>query len=288
MENLRAIGLMVASMAGFAIEDMFIKWAAADLPTGEILLIMGAIGAPLFALMTWMQGQSVWSPAFFSGPVVARNFGEMFGTWGFVTALSLVPLATVSAVLQAMPLAVTCAAALFLGQHVGWRRWTAICVGFLGVLIVIRPGMAGFQPNALWTVLAVIGLTLRDIATRKIPTQVSTMQVGAWGFLAVGLLGALMLAKSGGALVPTLPQAGFLGGALLFGMAAYWAITAAMRIGEIAVVTPFRYARLLFALIIGATVFGERPDAATLVGAALIILSGLYTFARERRLAKAA
>ena len=129
---------------------------------------------------------------------------------------------------------------------------------------------------------------MRDIATRKIPAQVSTMQVGAWGFLAVGLLGALMLAKSGGALVPTLQQAGFLGGALLFGMAAYWAITAAMRIGEIAVVTPFRYARLLFALIIGATVFGERPDAATLAGAALIILSGLYTFARERRLAKVA
>lgn len=283
-DNLRGIGLMVASMAGFALEDMFIKWAAADLPPGEILLVMGLVGTPIFALLAAAQGRRVWSPAFLHRAVVARNLGEMVGTWGFITALALVPLATVSSVLQAMPLVVTCGAALFLGQTVGWRRWSAILVGFAGVLIVIRPGMAGFDPKALWTVLAVLGLSLRDLATRRVPTTIGTMEVGCWGFLSVAVLGALMLAASGGFVVPTPAQTFYLSGALVFGMAAYWAITAAMRTGEIPAVTPFRYARLLFALIIGVTVFGERPDTATLVGASLIILSGLYMFARERRM----
>ncbi len=282
-DNLRGIGLMVAAMAGFAIEDMFIKWSAAGLPPGEILLIMGLVGAPVFAALAEMRGRSALSRAFFDRPVLIRNLAEMIGTWGFVLGLALVPLATVSAILQAMPLTVTAGAALVFGQTVGWRRWSAIALGLLGVMIVIRPGTAGFRPEALWAVLAALGLTVRDLATRPIAKGVDTMQVGAWGFAAVGLLGGLMLALSGGGVTPTGVQAAYLGGALVFGMAAYWAITAAMRAGDIPVITPFRYTRLLFALVIGRLVFHEHPDALTLTGAALIILSGLYTLARERR-----
>jgi drug/metabolite transporter (DMT)-like permease len=191
-------------------------------------------------------------------------------------------LTTVTAIFQATPLAVTFGAAIFLGETVGWRRWSAILVGFCGVLLVIRPGLAGFDLASLWSVLAVVGLSVRDLATRRVPARISTMQISAWGFAAVGVLGGGMLAVSGGAVVPTLGQTGLMAGALSFGIAAYWAITQAMRLGEVSVITPFRYARLIFALIIGTTVFGERPDAATLTGAALIIGSGLYTFARER------
>lgn len=282
MENLRGIVLMTASMAGFAIEDMFIKWAAADVPTGQILLLLSVFGTPFFAVLARRQGASLWSKGALHPAVMWRNGGEMLGTAGFVTALALTPLTSATAIFQATPLAVTLGAALFLGETVGWRRWTAILVGFCGVIMIIRPGMDGFDINALWSVVAVIGLSARDVATRRIPQTISTMQLAAWGFIAVGVLGAGMLAGSGGAIWLSGTQAGYIGGALLFGIGAYWAITQASRLGEISVITPFRYARLIFALIIGAVVFHERPDVITLSGAALIIGSGLYTFARER------
>ena len=282
MENLRGIVLMVASMAGFAIEDMFIKWAAADVPTGQILILLSVFGTPVFMALAWRQGARFWETSILHPAVLWRNGGEMLGTAGFVTALSLTPLTSATAIFQATPLAVTLGAALFLGETVGWRRWTAILVGFCGVILIIRPGMDGFNINSLWSIVAVIGLSARDVATRRIPQAISTMQLAAWGFAAVGILGFGMLAVSGGAIWLTLQQSAYIGGALTFGIAAYWAITQASRLGEISVITPFRYSRLLFALFIGALMFGERPDVITLSGAALIIGSGLYTFARER------
>lgn len=282
-ENLRGIALMLAAMALFAAEDLFLKWAAADLPIGEIVFISGAFGMVVFAAMARRQGQVLLGPALWHPAVIARNFGEMLGTWGYITALAAVPLSTVSAVLQATPLAVTMAAALFMQAQVGWRRWSAIAVGFAGVLIVIRPGMDGFRPEALWVVLTVIGLALRDLATRAIPPECSTAQVSAWGLGAAALLGLLMMAATGSVQGPNLNQAAIMLGALVFGTAGYWAITAASRTGEVSVVAPFRYVRLIFAIIIGALVFAERPDMLTLIGAGLIIGSGLYAFAREKR-----
>lgn len=281
-DNLRGIVLMVAAMAGFAMEDMFIKWAASDLPTGQILLMIGVAGAAVFAAMARSQGQRTFVAEALHPAVVGRNLGEMIGTFGFVTALTLAPLSTVSAVAQAMPLAVTMGAALFLGETVGWRRWTAIVTGFLGVLVIIRPGLDGFDPNALWAVLAVFGLGARDLFTRRMPAVIGTMQLSVWGFLAVAVLGAGMLAVSGGGRMPGGAQAGYIGGALAFGIAAYWALTAANRLGEMSVITPFRYSRLLFGVAIGMLVFAERPDVMTLFGGLVIIGSGLYTFARER------
>lgn len=287
-DNLRGIVLMVASMGGFAIEDMFIKWAAVGVPTGQILLMLGIFGTPIFAWMARREGAGIVSAQAWHPAVVWRNLGEMVGTLGFVTALALTPLTSATAIFQAAPLAVTLGAALFLGEKVGWRRWSAICVGFVGVLIIIRPGLSGFQIASLWSVLAVIGLSIRDVATRKIPGTISTLQIAAWGFVAVAILGAGMLLVTGGAVLPTAAQFLFITGALAFGVTAYWAITQAMRLGEISVITPFRYSRLVFAMVIGMAVFHERPDGYTLAGAALIIGSGLYTFARERARKRAA
>ncbi|MBT9244952.1 DMT family transporter [Gemmobacter fulvus] len=287
-DNLRGILLMVAAMGGFALEDMFIKWAAADLPTGQILVMLGVVGTPVFALMARMEGARAWSRLAWHPAVIWRNLGEMVGTFGFITALALTPLTTATAIFQAAPLAVTLGAALFLGEKVGWRRWSAILLGFVGVLIIIRPGFDGFVLASLWSVLAVIGLSVRDVATRRIPGSITTAQISAWGFFAVALLGAMMLAVTGGAVMPTVAQSGYMAGALFFGISGYWAITQAMRVGEVSVVTPFRYARLVFAMVIGMVVFAERPDAITFAGAALIIGSGLYTFARERMRKRAA
>ena len=281
-DNVTGICLMVASMALFGVEDMFLKWAAQGLPLGQIIFISGAFGMPVFVLIAWRQGQRIWVKDALQPAVMARNFGEMVGTGGYIAALATVPLSTVSAVLQAMPLAVTMGAALFLREVVGWRRWSAIAVGFLGVLIVIRPGVDGFRPEALWVLLTVAGLGLRDLASRAIPPQVTTAQVSAWGLAAVALLGVMMMGWSGEVGAVGAWQGFVLLGALLFGTGGYWAITAATRTGEVSVVAPFRYTRLIFAIVIGALVFGEWPDHLTYLGAALIIGSGLYSFARER------
>ena len=281
-DNLGGILRMVAAMALFAVEDMFIKFAAAGLPVGQIVFVAGIFGLPVFVFLARRQGKRVLTRAIWSTPVLLRNLGEMVGTLGYVTAIATVPLATVAAVLQAMPLAVTLGAALFLQEAVGWRRWSAIAVGFAGVLIVIRPGMDGFRPEALWVLLTVAGLALRDLASRAIPAEFSDAQVSAWGLAAVTLLGALMMAAQGDVRVPEPGQMLFLLGAVAFGTGGYWAITAATRTGEVSVVAPFRYARLVFAILIAMAFFGEYPDTATLIGAALIIGSGLYAFARER------
>ena len=280
--NLRGIVLMVVSMAAFAIEDSFIKRAADDMPTGQILLMLGVFGAAIFTVMAARAGQKPFSRDLLQGQVMLRNLGEVIGTMGFITAIALTPLTSATAILQAMPLAVTLGAALFLGESVGWRRWTAILVGFAGVLVIIRPGLEGFDINSLWAVLAVFGLAIRDLATRRVPARIGSMSISVSGFVSVAILGATMLALSGGAVWPGTLQTALMVGALSAGVVGYWMVVEAMRVGEISAVTPFRYARLIFALIIGILIFGERPDLMTLVGATLVIGSGLYTFARER------
>ena len=284
MENLRAIALMVLSMAGFAIEDMLIKYIALEMPTGQFLMLIGAGGALIFTLMAWRQGQAVLSADFLQPTIIIRNLGEVIGTLGFVTALVLTPLSSASAILQATPLAVTLGAALFLREAVGWRRWSAILIGFCGVVAVIRPGLEGFQPASLFAVLGVIGLATRDVATRATPATISSLVLSAHGFGMLVPAGAFLLWISGGAVAPSVQGYGLLFAALIIGVSAYYALTLSMRLGDVAVVTPFRYVRLVFALFIGVTVFHEQPDAWTLGGAAIIILSGLYTFFRERQL----
>jgi drug/metabolite transporter (DMT)-like permease len=282
-ENLRGIGLMVLSMALFAVEDLFLKLAALDLPTGQIVFLSGLLGVPVFALLARRAGARILGRRLAHPAVLARNAGEMIGTIGYITALATVPLPTVSAVLQALPLAVTMTAALFMNERVGWRRWTAILAGFAGVLLVIQPGADGFRPQALWVLLCVAGLVVRDLATRFIPPDCSTVQVSAWGMGSVALLGVAMMVVQGDARLPGPAELWPVAGAALFGTGGYAAVVAATRHGDISVVSPFRYARLVFAIVLAALVFSEWPDALTGAGAALIVLSGLYSFARERR-----
>ena len=289
MENLRGSLLMTAAMLGFAIEDMFIKLLADTVPLGMVLILLGAGGAVVFAVLALMRGDALFSRDLLARSVLIRNAGELIGTVGFITAIALTPLSSASAILQATPLVVTLGAALFLGEQVGWRRWSAILVGFAGVLLIIRPGFDAFEPASLFAVMGVIGLALRDLATRTVPRSISSMQLSTYAFLTLIPAGIGMLAFTGDA--PRL-----LGGlewlliaaALGFGVLSYYAIVAAMRMGDVAVITPFRYSRLVFALCFGVLFFGERPDMATLAGSALIVASGIYTFWREARLRRQA
>jgi len=284
MDNLRGAAWMTVAMLGFAVEDMFIKLLAGSLPTWQIILILGLGGGATFGIAARVQGQALFSRAALSAPVLLRNFGELLGTLGFVTAIALIPISTASAVLQATPLVVTLGAALFLGERVGWRRWTAILIGFFGVLLIIRPGMSGFDVYSLFALQAVIGLTMRDLATRRIPEDVSSTQLSFWAFLV--LMPASVVLALATRSAPVMPMGSdwiLIVAIVALGVCAYYAIVAAMRVGDISFVTPFRYSRILFAIVIGMVVFAERPDALMLMGAALIVGSGLFTLWRERK-----
>ncbi|MDP3863037.1 MAG: DMT family transporter [Phaeovulum sp.] len=288
MSNMRGSVLMVAAMGGFALEDMFIKRTAKVLPVGEILMIFGLAGMLAFIVMALWRRERVLHPAIASWPILLRAIAEVAGRLGYTLAIALTPLSNASAILQATPLVVVAGAALIFGEKVGWRRWAAIGAGFLGVLIVLRPGMEGFQLASLFTVLGMLGFAGRDLATRAAAPVLSNLQLGIYGFFMLIPTGAALLLVTGGAAMPGAPEALGLALATLFGVASYWGLTAAMRMGEVSVITPFRYTRLVFALVLAVLVFGERPDAPMLAGSALIIASGLYTLARARRARRAA
>jgi len=283
MDNLRGAAIMVLAMLGFAVEDAVIKHLSGGMPVGQIIGLLGVGGAVVFALICRAQGQALWDRAFLSPAILLRNFAELSGAVAFVTALSLIPLSTASAILQAGPLLVTLGAALFLGEPVGWRRWGAIFAGFAGVLMIIRPGTGDFDLLALYAVAGVIGLAARDLATRRVSAAVSSTQLSFLAFLSLLPAAAILLAVGDTGMVAPSPRDwSLIGFAVLIGAIAYYCVTLAMRVGEISFVTPFRYSRMLFALVIGLSVFGENPDAFTLAGAALIIASGLYTLWREQ------
>lgn len=284
-DNVKASLLMVAAMAFFAGQDVFIKSLSAAMTPGQIVLLIGAGGLPVLAAIAVARGTALVSRALFAPAVMARNLFEFLTAICLVTALALVPLSLVTAVMQSVPLLVTAGAALWFGEPVGWRRWSAIGVGLAGVLVILRPGMAGFDPAVLWAAAGALVMALRDLATRAIPGAVGSLQVSLWAFAVLVPAGLLLMALEGG------PHAwpgadGWAGVAAMVatGLVAYAALVTATRIGDIAVVAPFRYSRILVALLFGALVFGERPDAVSLLGIALVVGSGLYTLLREAQL----
>ncbi|PHP29115.1 DMT family transporter [Limimaricola cinnabarinus] len=288
MENLRGSLLMVAAMLGFALEDMFIKLLAGALPVGQILMLLGLGGGLVFTLMARARGETLWSPDFLQPAVIARNLGEVVGTGGFIIAVALSPLATATAIAQSIPLLVTLGAALFFAEPVGWRRWSAICAGLVGVLLVIRPGAEGFTPMSLFALVGAIGLAGRDLASRRVPRAISSTKLSVYAFLVLVPVGYAMVLVAGDSLVrPGPPQMAMLAGGVTIGVTAYYMLTAATRMGEVSVIAPYRYTRLIFALVIAVSVFGERPDALTYLGATIIVGSGIYTLWREARLRRA-
>ena len=284
-DTLRGAALMIAAMACFAVEDGFIKALSDAFAPAQIVWMLGLGGAVAFALWLIASGQGIWSDHYLRPKVLARSVCEMVGTCFFVSALALVPLSLASAVIQATPLVVAGGAALFLGARVGWRRWAAISVGFAGVLLILRPGAVSFDPAILLAVGGMLGLAARDLITRTMPGIVSGPRLSLHAFFGLIPAGLLLQAVLGApVLMPDATQFGILAICVVIGMAAYLAIVAATRLGDISVVSSFRYSRMLFALIVGIAAFGERPDATTLIGVAVVMAAGLYTLIRESRM----
>ena len=282
-DNARAIWLMVAAMAAFAVCDMFVKLAAESLGVGQIAVLLAAGSAALFWVALRREGGRLISPHLRQRAFLIRCVGEVVATTCVTVALALIPIVTFSSIIQAQPLAVTLGAALFLGERVGWRRWLSIFVGFLGVMIVLRPGAGDFEPAALWALAGVVGMTTRDLATRALPREISTVFAATWALLAVMAVGAVLVPLTGGWRAIDGVTGLYVAGMILSGALAYLSITLAMRVGEVSAIASFRYSRIVFAMLIGYLVFAERPDLWVWVGTIVIVLSGIYTLMRERR-----
>ncbi len=287
--TLRGAALMTLAMGLFAAEDALIKGLSGAFSAAQIIWMLGLGGTLAFAAWMAASGRGVWSPVYLQRAVLRRSVFEVIGALCFVSALALIPLSLASAVIQATPLVVALGAALFLGARVGWRRWLAILVGFGGVLLILRPGSDSFDPATLLAVGGMLSLAVRDLATRTIPGTVSGARLSIHAFAALIPAGLILQAVLGiPVATPNAAQLGILALCVGIGMAAYLAVVSAMRAGDIAVVSSFRYTRMLFALLIAFAFFNERPDAATLVGVAIVIASGVFTLVREARLARAA
>ncbi len=281
--NLAGSLWMSAAMAGFAIEDVFLKSAAGHVPLGMIMGIMGVSGALLFAALAGAQGQSPLPRDLFRGAMIVRSAFEVVGRLFYALAVALTPLSSASAILQATPLVVVLGAALLFKEKVGALRWALIFGGFVGVLIIIRPGAEGFDALSLLAVAGLLGFAGRDLATRAAAPSLSMAQLGVAGFAVLALAGLILISFSGGAIWPSALAWAQIAGTTLFGVLGYGALTVAMRTGQVSAVTPFRYTRLLFAMVLGAAVFAERPDPATLIGAAVIVGCGALLLGQTRR-----
>lgn len=284
-DNLRGSLFMALAMLGFAIEDAFFKAATGGgVSPGVGTVIFGGIGTAFFVAKARLGTAPVLVRAMIEGRLLIRSAFEILGRLFFALSLAYTPLSTTSAILQAAPLFVTLGAALLLGEAVGLRRWLAMAVGFAGVLMILRPSAGGFDATASFAVLGMIGFAGRDLMTRASPPGVSATQLGFLGFVMVALAGLVITVFEPQPLAaPSLPAVAFLLCTGLSGIIGYSALTRAMRTGEVSVVAPFRYTRLLIALVIAYLVFGERPDLLTYLGAALIVASGTYTLVRTGR-----
>lgn len=279
-ENQRGAVYMTASMAGFAVEDVFVKAAAHTLPLGQVLLTIGLTGMLIFSAMAARAGEALLPPAFLSRPMLIRCGFEITGRLFYGLAITLTALSTTSAILQATPLVVVAGAALVFGEKVSLQRWLAVLIGFVGVLVILRPG-SDFSALSLLAVVGLLGFAGRDLATRAAPKGLSNRQLGALGFAMLATAGAILLVVNGGAHVPSGAALIYLAGGTVFGTLGYHALTYAMRTGEVGAVTPFRYTRLVFAMVLAMALFGERPDLATWIGAALVVGSGIYALTRK-------
>ena len=279
--NVRAILAMVAAMASFVIGDSMIKYAGQELPPGQMMFVRGLFASAVTLSVARAAG-ALGSLSLARNPLGwLRTVGDIGATLTFFMALVRLPFAEVNAIAQLAPMAITAGAALFLGEPVGWRRWLALFVGLVGVLLIIRPGGSAFDWAALFVIGSVLCVAMRDLLTRQIGLAIPALLLASITAVSV-TIGGLALLPFETWRMPSTGQLILLAMAGTTGFAGnYWTILA-FQTGEMSVVAPFRYTAVVFALLSGYLTFGELPDAITFVGIAIVIGAGLYTLHRER------
>ncbi|MDR9484788.1 MAG: DMT family transporter [Sediminimonas sp.] len=287
-DNTRGALMMMASMAAFTLNDAFMKLLAGEVPLYQILFLRGVLTAVATGLLAWrmgaihlrVAGRDRWL-------VVLRMGAEIGAAYFFLNALFKMPLANVTAILQSLPLIVTLAAALFFAEPLGWRRMGAILIGLVGVLLIVRPGTEGFNIYSIYALIAVGCVTVRDLATRRMSTAVPSMMVTFASALAVTVFfGGLSLFEDWAPLTPR--AAGLITGAGVMVIGGYVMSVMVMRVGEVSFISPFRYTGMIWGLLLGWLVFGEWPVPLTLIGAAIVVGSGIWMLVREGHLKRRA
>ena len=273
---------MAVSMAVFTMNDSITKAVTSQMNFGQVMLVRGLFAIALVAAFALHQRAMRSLRTLVMKPVALRVVGEVGGTISFMAALTHLPLANTSAIFQALPLAITLGAALIFAEPVGWRRWLAITAGFIGVLIIVRPGIAGFNQFSLLALISVAFCALRDLSTKQIPARIPSVFITLLMTVTVTTAGAVILFPLGGWTPPSGRALGLLALAAVLVLIGNQCMIIALRSGDISAVAPFRYSALLWAMLFGYLVFGDRPDAMMVTGATIIVLSGLYAFYRER------
>jgi drug/metabolite transporter (DMT)-like permease len=283
-DNVRGAVLMNVAMAAFTINDTAMKAAMQAVPLYQAIGIRGLIATLVLAVIGYrMGGLSLNLPRRDLGLLALRCGAEVLGTILFLAALMHMPIANLSAIMQVLPLAVTLAAAVFLSERIGWRRMTAIVIGFAGVMIIIRPGTYGFDIWSLMGLGSVICVVVRDLVTRRMSASLPSVTVAFSAAVTVLVLGLAGTVVQGWQPVAQTDLLLIVGAALAL-IVGYLTAVMTMRVGEISFIAPFRYMALLWAIVLGWLAFGEFPDALTLIGAAIVVLTGVYTLLRERNL----
>jgi drug/metabolite transporter (DMT)-like permease len=280
--NIRGALFMALSMAGFTLNDSIVKLLTDEMSVAQVMFLRGVIATALIYMLARHRRALRPLRLLRDKWVALRVCGEVGGTITFLIGLSQVPIANASAILQALPLAVTMGAAMFLSEPVGWRRWLAILIGFAGVLIIIRPGLEGFSPYSLMVVGTVLLAATRDIATRKIDTAIPSLLISTVTSAAVALAGLVLILPMGGWAPVSPAQLSMIAVAACLLLVGYQFIIMAMREGEISFIAPFRYTGFLWAVLMGYLLFDEIPDIFMILGGTIVIGSGLFTLYRER------
>lgn len=282
-DTLRAGLFMVLAMGSFVINDSFVKLVGQSLPVGEIVAIRGFMAAAFIAAICMRQGVLGSAPLIFTRNVLIRAMLDLVGTLLFITALMHMQIANLTAIMQAVPLAVTVLSVVFLKEKVGWRRTAAILIGFIGVLLIVKPAPQSFTVYEAFALTIVLSLAVRDIITRRIPAKVPTLIVALANAIFV-TVGGVVLGLTQDFVAPQLWQIGFLACAAVFLGTGYMFMVATLRLGELSATAPYRYSIVLFAILSGVAVFGEYPDGLAYAGMVLVVATGLYAAHREARL----
>lgn len=287
-DNMRGALLMMASMAAFTINDTFMKALAGAVPLFQLLFLRGLLTSVFTGVWAWRKGAlHLRIPRRDMGLMALRVFAEVGAAYFFLTALFNMPIANVTSILQSLPLTVTLSAALFFREPLGWRRMSAIIIGLMGVLLIVRPGAEGFTVYSVYALISVAFVTLRDLVTRRLSGATPSLFV-SW-ITSMSIMVFFGLAGLGREWVPMdLTAWAFTIAASVSIIGGYLFSVQVMRVGEISFVAPFRYTGLIWALVLGWFVFGDWPAPLTLIGAAIVVGSGIFMLYREGQIARRA
>lgn len=279
-DNTRGILAMIAANACFIANDALMKLVMQRIPLGQSIFLRGIVTGLIFLAIFRFTSAAIDMKALIDRRVGYRVLAEIVASGGYLFALIGMPIGDLAGLLQLVPLAIMAGAAIFLGEKIGWRRWTAAAVGLIGALLIVRPGInvSSYQVMAIICMAAIV---VRDLITRRLPANLSSLAISATSATGLALSGlALGLTETWALPDPT--TTAYLAVAAVFLVGANTWLVTAMRTGEIGVVGPFRYTALFWAILAGYMIWGEIPQLWSWIGMVILVAAGTYSLHRQQ------